>query len=59
MEVRGDVTALLAAHGRGEPQALDQLLPLVYDELCRLAHLRRYRWQDQPSPGTTSLVHEA
>lgn len=59
MDAQGDVTTLLAAFGRGEAKALEQLLPLVYDELRRLAHLRRYRWQDQQSPGTTSLVHEA
>lgn len=59
MAGEGDVTGLLAAYGRGESQALEQLLPLVYDELRRLARLRRWRWQDPQTPGTTSLVHEA
>ncbi len=31
------VTRLLAAAGIGDPQAAEQLLPLVYDELRRLA----------------------
>jgi RNA polymerase sigma factor (TIGR02999 family) len=59
MEGPGDVTALLAAYSRGQSKALDQLLPLVYDELRRLAHRRRYQWREEPAPGTTSLVHEA
>jgi len=55
----GEVLGLLTAYGRGESQALEQLMPLVYDELRRLARLRRWRWQDPQTPGTTSLVHEA
>jgi RNA polymerase sigma factor (TIGR02999 family) len=55
---RDEVTALLLALGNGEPTAMDRLLPLVYEELQRLAHgHRRGWWQD--TPGTTSLVHEA
>lgn len=54
-----EVTQLLLAWGQGDRGALDRLLPLVYDELRRLArrHMRRER------PGhtlqTTALVHEA
>ena len=54
-----DPTALLVAWGRGEASALDALLPLVHDELRRLAraHMRRER------PGqtiqATALVNEA
>ena len=53
------VTELLLAWSQGDQAALDQLMPLVYEELHRLAnrHLRRER------PGhtlqTTALVHEA
>jgi RNA polymerase sigma factor (TIGR02999 family) len=53
------VTALLAEARAGKAEALDALLPLVYDELRRVAraHLRRER------PGqtlqATALVHEA
>jgi RNA polymerase sigma factor (TIGR02999 family) len=36
----GDVTALLLAWGRGDREALDRLLPLVHDELRRVARKR-------------------
>jgi RNA polymerase sigma factor (TIGR02999 family) len=54
-----DVTRILTAIERGEPGAAAQLLPLVYDELRRLAaHKMR-----QEKPGhtlqATALVHEA
>jgi RNA polymerase sigma factor (TIGR02999 family) len=58
-EPSGDVTLLLRRWTDGDPQALDQLVPLVYSELQILAarHLRNER------PGqtlqTTALVHEA
>jgi RNA polymerase sigma-70 factor, ECF subfamily len=53
------VTHLLRQWSAGRRDAFDELFPLVYDELRRLAaqHLRRER---QPSPlQTTALVHEA
>jgi RNA polymerase sigma factor (TIGR02999 family) len=56
---RTDVTALLVDWGKGDKETLNKLMPLVYDELRRLAsrHLRHER------PGhtlqTTALVHEA
>ena len=54
-----DVTALLLAWRRDDPHALDELVPLVYRELRRLAH----RQMKQQSPGhvlqTTALIHEA
>jgi RNA polymerase sigma factor (TIGR02999 family) len=53
------VTALLQAWGRGDPTALDELLPVVYGELRRKA-----RWYMRQQPAghtlqTTELVHEA
>ena len=54
-----EVTELLESLGRGEPKAADQLLPLVYDELRRLA---AYKMADEPPGQTlqpTALVHEA
>jgi RNA polymerase sigma factor (TIGR02999 family) len=54
-----DVTRILSAIEQGDPQAAEQLLPLVYDELRRMAagHMA------QESPGqtleATALVHEA
>jgi RNA polymerase sigma factor (TIGR02999 family) len=54
-----DVTRLLLAIDRGDPQAAAQLLPLVYDELRKLAAEKLA----QEGPGrtlqATALVHEA
>jgi RNA polymerase sigma factor (TIGR02999 family) len=54
-----DVTRILSAIKDGETQAAEQLLPLVYEELRRLAAQKLAR----ESPGTTlqatALVHEA
>jgi RNA polymerase sigma factor (TIGR02999 family) len=54
-----EVTKLLAAWGKGDEIARDQLMPLVYDELHRLAH----RYMKRESPGhtlqTSALVNEA
>ncbi len=54
-----DVTQILQAIDDGDPQAASRLLPLVYDELRRLAA----RKMSQESPGhtlqPTALVHEA
>lgn len=57
--VRGPVTQLLQRWTGGDPQALAQLVPLVYDELRRLAasHLRRERHGHTLAPA--GLVHEA
>ena len=53
------VTQLLQAWGDGKPGALEQLIPLVYDELHRLA--RRYMAHESPGHTlqTTALVNEA
>jgi RNA polymerase sigma factor (TIGR02999 family) len=54
----GDVTALLGDWSRGNRSALNQLLPLVYAELRRIAvrHLRGERANHTLQP--TALVHE-
>jgi RNA polymerase sigma-70 factor (ECF subfamily) len=54
-----EVTQLLAAWSEGDPSALDKLLPLVEDELHRLA--RRYMSHERPDHTlqTTALVNEA
>src|SRR5262245_57516148 len=54
-----DVTTLLCAWRDGDREALDRLIPLVYDELHRLANrsLRRERSDHTLQP--TALVHEA
>ena len=53
------VTQLLQAWGRGDATALDQLVPVVYDELRSQA--RRYLRRERPGHTlqTTGLVHEA
>jgi RNA polymerase sigma factor (TIGR02999 family) len=55
----GDITQLLKEWSAGDKQAMERLMPLVYDELRRLAksHLRRERHQISLQP--TALVHEA
>jgi len=59
MDETGEVTRLLGEIGRGEKAAMNQLLPLVYDELHRLArsYFRRERGEHTLQP--TALVHEA
>jgi RNA polymerase sigma-70 factor (ECF subfamily) len=54
-----DVTELLADWSKGDREALNKLIPLVYDELHRLAS--RYLRRERPDHTlqTTALVHEA
>jgi RNA polymerase sigma factor (TIGR02999 family) len=54
-----DVTRILAAIEQGDPQAAEQLLPLVYDELRRLAARRLAREKPGQTLQATALVHEA
>jgi RNA polymerase sigma factor (TIGR02999 family) len=54
-----DVTRILAAIEQGDPQAAEQLLPLVYDELRRLAAARLDREAPGQTLDATALVHEA
>src|SRR5882672_3978127 len=53
------VTQLLVDWGNGNPQALEELLPLIYNELRRLAHNFLYRERPGHTLQTTALVHEA
>src|SRR5690349_18575479 len=54
-----DVTRALSAIEGGDPQAAEQLLPLVYDELRRLAARRMARESRGQTLTATALVHEA
>jgi RNA polymerase sigma factor (TIGR02999 family) len=54
-----DVTQLLSAIQQGDPHAAGQLLPLVYDELRRLAAQKLAREQPGQTLDATALVHEA
>lgn len=56
---QGTITALLDAHSSGDPDALDELFPLVYDELRRIAHRRMKGERRDHTLRTTALVHEA
>lgn len=55
----GEVTRLLVAARGGEADALDRLVPLVYDELRALARRQLRREQDGHTLHATALVHEA
>jgi DNA-directed RNA polymerase specialized sigma24 family protein len=54
-----DVTRILAQIQSGEPQAAEQLLPLVYDELRKLAAARLASERPGQTLQATALVHEA
>jgi RNA polymerase sigma factor (TIGR02999 family) len=54
-----EVTRILSAIDQGDPQAADQLLPLVYDELRRLAAARLAHEKPGQTLQATALVHEA
>ncbi len=54
-----EVTDLLLAWRRGDAAALDRLIPLVYDELHRLAHRYIAHERVNNTLQTTALVHEA
>src|SRR5262249_8626620 len=53
-----DVTQLLVEWGGGNEQALDRLLPLVYDELKKRANAQMRRERDGHTLDSTGLVHE-
>jgi len=59
METSGEVTRLLQDWNDGHREALDKLLPLVYDELRRLAHSYLSHERPDHTLQTTALVHEA
>jgi RNA polymerase sigma factor (TIGR02999 family) len=54
-----EVTIILSAVERGEPQAADQLLSLVYAELRRLAARKMAQEKPGQTLSATALVHEA
>src|SRR5436309_8345102 len=54
-----DVTHILTAIEQGDPQAAEQLLPLVYDELRRLAAAKLAQEKPGQTLQATALVHEA
>jgi RNA polymerase sigma factor (TIGR02999 family) len=54
-----DVTQLLNAIDAGDPKAADQLLPLVYEELRKLAAAKMAQEKPGQTLQATALVHEA
>lgn len=54
-----DVTRVLSAIEQGDPQASEQLLPLVYEELRELAARRLAQEKPGQTLQATALVHEA
>jgi RNA polymerase sigma factor (TIGR02999 family) len=53
------VTRLLQELRAGDPSAIHDLFPLVYDELHQAAERQRRRWQGDETLNATALVHEA
>src|SRR4051794_24054737 len=54
-----EVTCILSAIEQGDPSAAEQLLPLVYDELRKLAEEKMAHERPGHSLEATALVHEA
>jgi RNA polymerase sigma factor (TIGR02999 family) len=54
-----EITQILSAIDRGNPQAAEQLLPLVYDELRKLAAAKLAHEKPGQTLQATALVHEA
>jgi RNA polymerase sigma factor (TIGR02999 family) len=55
----GDVTQILGRIEQGEPKAAEELLPLVYEELRKLAAARMAQEKPGQTLQATALVHEA
>ena len=53
------ITDALAALRGGDPDAMDRLVPLVYEELARIAHRQLRLEVPGHTLSTTALVHEA
>jgi RNA polymerase sigma factor (TIGR02999 family) len=54
-----DVTRILSAMEQGDPSAAEQLLPLVYEELRKLAAPKMAQEKPGQTLQATALVHEA
>src|SRR5437870_7818685 len=58
VEPDSQVSSLLRLWSGGDPHALEQLVPIVYSELRRLAHYHLRRERDGHTLQSTALVHE-
>jgi len=59
MPASPDITALLRASSEGDRQALDRLVPLVYEQLRVLARARLRHERRDHTLDTVALIHEA
>jgi RNA polymerase sigma factor (TIGR02999 family) len=59
MDAQCEPTDLLPDYTGDDPQAVDRLFPLVYDQLRRIAHRELRRAQPSNTLTTTEIVHEA
>jgi RNA polymerase sigma factor (TIGR02999 family) len=59
MSPQGEITNLLTAWGKGDQNALQELIPLVYDELHRMAQRAWREMNDGNTLQPTALIHEA
>ena len=59
MDSRNDITGLLSAYKNGNRAALDELFPLIYDELKRVAAHKLKNERADHTLQPTALVHEA
>lgn len=53
-----EITNLLSRAGAGDREALDRIVPIVYEHLRRMAHQRLRRERGDHTLNTTALVHE-
>src|SRR5688500_2471395 len=58
-DARHEITELLIAWRHGDPEAMNRLIALVYEELRRMAHAQLAREDSGHTLSTTALVHEA
>jgi RNA polymerase sigma factor (TIGR02999 family) len=58
-KVQGEITDLLAAHRAGDGEAFSRLVPLVYEDLRRIARRSLRGGRGARTIDTTALVHEA
>ena len=59
MSAKNDITGLLSAYKSGDRDALDELFPLIYDELKRVAANKLKNERSDHTLQATALVHEA
>lgn len=59
MSKKQSLTRILKSNKRENQQVVDALFELVYEELYKIAHSRRRRWNGNDTLNTTAILHEA